>query len=258
MKIVVLIKEVPDTYGERELSLETGLAHRKTGDMVLDEIGERAIEAALSYVDAHADTEIVLLSMAPASAQATIRKGLAMGAGSAVQVVDEHLVGADLSLTSEVLAAAIKRIEPDLIIAGNQSTDGSGGVLPAMLAERLELPHLTFLAKLEISAGEVQGTRVSDVGSSVVTAALPAIVSVTEAMPSGRFPNFKGLMAAKKKPFELLTTAELGIDAERLDVPRSILIHVDTRPARGTGVKIVDEGDAGQKLAEFLLENKLA
>lgn len=258
MKIVVLIKEVPDTYGDRKLSLETGLANRGASDAVLDEIGERAIEAALACADSHAGTEVVLLSMSPASAQATIRKGLAMGAGSAVQIVDEKLAGADLSLTAEVLAAAIKRLDADLVIAGNQSTDGSGGVLPAMLAERLGLPQLTFLASAEISPATVVGTRISDDGSASVSVDLPAVISVTEAMPGGRFPNFKGIMAAKKKPFEVLSAADLGVDAESLDVPRSILTKVDTRPARGAGVKIVDEGDAGQRLAEFLLENKLA
>lgn len=258
MKIVVLIKEVPDTYGERKLSLETGLADRAAGDAVLDEIGERAVEAALAHADGDPETEVVLLSMAPETANATIRKGLAMGAGSAVQVADEALQGADLGLTAEVLAAAVQRIGAALVITGNQSTDGSGGVMAAMVAERLGLPQLTNLSEVDISATEVSGTRVSDAGVARVSAALPAVISITDAMPPGRFPNFKGIMAAKKKPFEVLTAAEVGVDAERLDIPRSIMTRVDTRPARGTGVKIVDEGDGGRLLAEFLLENKLA
>lgn len=258
MKIVVLIKEVPDTYGDRKLSLETGLADRADADVVMDEIGERAIEVALGHADAHPDTEVILLSMGPESAQATIRKGLAMGATRAVQIVDDALLGADLLLTSEVLAAAVRRLEADLVITGNQSTDGSGGVMPAMLAERLGLPHLTFLSSVEITAEQVSGTRASDAGTASARVALPAVISVTEALPDGRYPNFKGIMAAKKKPFEVLGTADLGIDAERLDIPRSIMVTAATRPARGAGVRIVDEGDAGRKLAEFLLENKLA
>lgn len=258
MKIVVLIKEVPDTYGERKLSLETGLADRAAGDAVMDEIGERAVEAALTYADSNPGTEVVLLSMAPESASTSIRKGLAMGAGSAVQVVDEALLGADLGLTSEVLAAAVQRMDADLVITGNQSTDGSGGVMAAMLAERLGLPQLTFLSSVEISEAGVSGARMTDAGVAQVSADLPAVISITEAMPPGRFPNFKGLMAAKKKPYEVLSAADLGIDAERLDVPRSILTQVAARPARGAGVKIVDEGDGGQRLAEFLIENKLA
>ncbi|WP_431710546.1 electron transfer flavoprotein subunit beta/FixA family protein [Glutamicibacter uratoxydans] len=257
MKIVVLIKEVPDTYGERKLSLETGLADRAAGDVVMDEIGERAIEVALSYADANADTEVILLSMGPESAQATIRKGLAMGATRAVQVADEKLLGADLLLTSEVLAAALSRLEADLIIAGNQSTDGSGGVLPSMLAERMNLPQLTFLSSVEITADKVSGNRATDAGNATVSAELPAIISVTEALPDGRFPNFKGIMAAKKKPFETLSTADLGVDVERLDIPRVIMTTAAAKPPRSAGVKIVDDGDAGRKLAEFLIENKL-
>lgn len=258
MKIVVLIKEVPDTYGERELSLETGLADRATGESILDEIGERAIEVALSYADGHPGTEVILLSMGPESAQTTIRKGLAMGASSAVQVVDPALIGADLGLTSEALAAAVQRLGADLVVTGNQSTDGSGGVMPAMVAERLGLPQLTFLSAVEIAEDKVSGTRSTDLGDARVSAELPAVISVTEALPDGRFPNFKGIMAAKKKPFEVLSCADLGVDAERLDVPRSILVQAAKRPARGAGVKIVDEGDAGRKLAEFLIENRLA
>lgn len=258
MKIVVLVKEVPDTYGDRKLSLETGLADRAAGDVVMDEIGERALEAALTYADANAGTEVVLLSMAPESATATIRKGLAAGASSAVLVADEALLGADMGLTSEVLAAAVQRIGADLVIAGNQSTDGSGGMMAAMLAERLGLPQLTFLSAVEISDAAVSGTRMTDAGTAQVSADLPAVISVTEALPPCRFPNFKGIMAAKKKPFEVLSAADLGLDAERLDVPRSILTQVSVRPARGTGVKIVDDGDGGRQLAEYLLENKLA
>lgn len=258
MRIVVLVKEVPDTYGERKLSLETGLADRAASDAVMDEIGERALETALAHADSTPGTEVILLTMGPASAQATIRKGLAVGAGSAVHVADDALLGADLGLTSEVLAAAVQRIGADLVITGNQSTDGSGGVMAAMLAERLGLPQLTFLSSVDLSASEVSGTRMTDAGVARVSADLPAVISVTEAMPPCRFANFKGIMAAKKKPVELLTAAELGVDAERLDTPRSILTQVAARPARGTGVKIVDEGDGGRQLAEYLIENKLA
>lgn len=130
MKIVVLVKEVPDTYGDRTLNLETGLAERAAGDRVLDEIGERAIEVALNYAGDHPDTQITLVSMAPEESAATIRKGLAMGASDAVLITDEELVGADLGLTAEVLAAAVRRTGFDLVIAGNLSTDGSGVFCP--------------------------------------------------------------------------------------------------------------------------------
>ena len=197
MRIVVLVKEVPDTYGDRKLDLETGLADRAASETVLDEIGERALEVALSYADAHHGTEIVVLSMSAESAAATVRKGLAMGAASAVQVVDERLSGADLGLTAEVLAAAARRTGFDLIVAGNQSTDGTGGVVPAMVAELLGVPHATNLNSVELTDTEVSGERATDGGAMRVSAALPAVISITERLPDARFPNFKGIMAAK-------------------------------------------------------------
>jgi electron transfer flavoprotein beta subunit len=258
MKIVVLVKEVPDTYGDRKLSLETGIADRAASETVLDEIGERSLEVALSHADKNEGTEVVVLSMSPEAAQATVRKGLAMGAASAVQVVDDALLGADLGLTSEVLAAALQRTGFDLVITGNQSTDGSGGVIPAMVAERLGVPQLTALTAVEVSDGRVSGSRATDAGVAQVSAELPAVISITEALPDARFPNFKGIMAAKKKPFETLSLTDLGIDAERADAARSIMTAVSERPPRGAGIKIVDEGDAGEKLAEFLIQNRLA
>jgi electron transfer flavoprotein beta subunit len=258
VKIIVLVKEVPDTYGDRKLNLETGIADRAASETVLDEIGERSLEVALSYADANAGTEVVVLSMAPESAAATVRKGLAMGAGSAVQVVDEALLGADLGLTAEVLAAAASRTGFDLLIAGNQSTDGSGGVLPAMIAELLDAPAALNLTSVTISEGEVTGTRATDAGTVEVTASYPAVISITEALPDARFPNFKGIMAAKKKPFETFSLADLDVDAERADAARSIMIALGEKPPRSAGVKIVDEGDAGEKLAEYLIQNRLA
>ncbi|MEU1971549.1 electron transfer flavoprotein subunit beta/FixA family protein [Microbacterium sp. NPDC019599] len=258
MKIVVLVKEVPDTYGDRKLSLETGLADRGASERVLDEIGERALEVALSYSDKTPGTEVIVLSMASEAASATVRKGLAMGAASAVQVIDDGLLGADLGLTAEVLAAALQRTGFDLVIAGNLSTDGSGGVIPAMVAELLGVPNVTALNSVAISDGSVSGERASDGAALTVSASLPAVVSITEALPDARFPNFKGIMAAKKKPFETLSLADLGIEAEDHSASRSIVIGLSEKPPRQAGVKIVDEGDAGEQLAEFLVQNRLA
>lgn len=258
MRIIVLVKEVPDTYGDRKLSLETGLADREASETVLDEIGERALEVALSFADKTPDTEVVVLSMAPDSAAATVRKGLAMGASSAVHVADERLRGADLGLTAEVLAAAVRRAGFDLVIAGNQSTDGSGGVLPVMLAELLGVPSATSLNSVEITTDTVSGERAQDDGTASVSASLPAVISITERLPDARFPNFKGIMAAKKKPFETIGLDDLGIDADDPAAARSIVIGLSERPPRAAGVKIVDEGDAGEKLAEFLIQNRLA
>ncbi|HET8779156.1 MAG TPA: electron transfer flavoprotein subunit beta/FixA family protein [Agromyces sp.] len=257
MKIIVLVKEVPDTYGERKLDLETGLADRGASEAVLDEISERALEVALSYADSAGDTEVVVLSMAPESAAATIRTGLAMGAASAVHVTDPGLAGADLGLTARTLAAAIRRTGFDLVITGNLSTDGSGGVLPAMLAELLDVPNATALSSVEIAADSVSGTRSTDDGNMRVSAPLPAVISITEALPDARFPNFKGIMAAKKKPFETLSATDLEIEPADVAVAASIMTGIAEKPPRSAGVKITDEGDGGTKIAEYLIANRL-
>ncbi|MDQ0895681.1 electron transfer flavoprotein subunit beta/FixA family protein [Agromyces ramosus] len=256
MKIVVLVKEVPDTYGERKLDLETGLADRAASEAVLDEISERALEVALSFADSN-DAEVVVVSMAPESAAATVRKGLAMGAASAVHVADPALAGADLGLTARVLAAAIRRTGFDLVITGNLSTDGSGGVLPAMLAELLDVPNATALSSVEITADSVSGTRNTDDSTMRVSTKLPAVVSITEALPNARFPNFKGIMAAKKRPFETLSLADLGIEPNDFSVAMSIMTAIAERPPRAAGIKITDEGDGGTKIAEYLIANRL-
>ncbi|MEV7663671.1 electron transfer flavoprotein subunit beta/FixA family protein [Paenarthrobacter sp. NPDC089316] len=257
MKIFVLVKEVPDTYGDRGLSLETGLVDRGANDPVLDEITERSLEVALAYADGNPGTEVIALSMAPESATASVRRALAIGAGSAVHVVDEDLVGADLGLTAEVLAAAIRRGEPDVVIAGNISTDGSGGVIPAMIAEHLGFAHLTALSAVEIAADGVSGKRASEFGTQHVSAPLPVVISITEALPEARFPNFKGIMAAKKKPIDVLSLADLQVSADPSAAPRTIMMAVSKKPPRAAGVKITDEGDAGMKLAEYLIQNQL-
>ena len=257
MKIYVLVKEVPDTYGDRKLDLETGLADRAAGDVVLDEITERALEVALTYADKNPGTEVVALSMAAESSTASVRRALAIGAASAVHITDDELRGADLTLTAETLAAAIRRGQPDLVITGNLSTDGSGGVIPAMLAEHLGFAQATALSAVEISADQVMGTRTGDEGTQQVTAPLPAVISVTEALPDARFPNFKGIMAAKKKPLEVLSLADLDVSADPSAAPRTIMTAVSEKPPRAAGVKITDEGDAADKLVEYLVQNRL-
>lgn len=259
MKIVVLVKEVPDTYGNRLINLETGLADRAASESVLDEINERALEVALTYADAHEGTEVVVMSMAPESAEATIRKGLAMGAASAVHIVDEGLRGADLGLSARVLAAALARSEYDLVIAGNQSTDGTGGVLATMLGELLQRPVVASLNSVDLSLeGTLSGECATDEGTANVSSSLPAIISITDRLPEARFPNFKGIMAAKKKPVETLTLGDLGIDPLDAAAAASIMVTASAKPPRGAGVKIVDDGTAGTALAQFLIDNRLA
>ena len=244
MKVVVLVKEVPDTYGDRVLTLETGLADRTVGDRVLDESGERAIEAAMKVKETDVDVEVVLISMGPESASASLRKGLAVGADRAIHIQDESLRGADLSLTAEALAAAIRQVGFDLVITGNVSTDGSGGVIPAMLSEHLGAAQLTSLTSLELVGGLVSGTRATDGGTEKVSAPLPAIVSITEALPEARFPNFKGIMAAKKKTMDVKPAqfGESRVTVTKMELP----------PERAAGRILGDSAAAVPELIRLL------
>lgn len=257
MRIVVLIKQVPDTYGDRRIDTETGLVDRGASDAVVDEIGERVVEAALTIQAAVPDTTVTVVTLGPEGALEALRKVLAMGADDAMHIVDPGLSGADLTLTAEVLAAAVGPLGADLVLAGNISTDGAGGVLPAMLAEHLGLPHATNLSSIEVDGSTVRGSRVVDGGTAAVSASLPAVASITEALPDPRFPSFKGIMAAKKKPVETKSATEFGADLDGANAARSIVIAAAARPAREAGTKIVDEGDGGVKLAEFLIAQKL-
>ena len=258
MKIIVLMKEVPDTYGDRKLDLVSGLADRAASDAVIDEVDERALEVALTHADANPGTEIVVVSMGPGSVSTSLRKALAMGATSVVHVVDERLTGADIGLTAEVLAAAARRTGFDLVIAGNVSTDGYGGAVPAMIAELLGIPQATNLDQVSISSDHVDGTRATESGTFTVIAALPALISVTEKLPEARFASFKGIMAAKKKPYDTVDLTDLGIDPDEASKARSIVIAVAERAARAAGVTVVDDGSAGEQLADYLILNRLA
>ncbi|MCG2621282.1 electron transfer flavoprotein subunit beta/FixA family protein [Arthrobacter sp. I2-34] len=257
MKIVVLVKQVPDTYEDRKLDTAAGLVDRGACEPVLDEINERALEVALRYRDGNKGTEVVLLSMGPEGTASALRKGLSMGADVAVHVLDSALSGADLGRTAAVLAAALRATGFDLVIAGNASTDGGGGVVPAMVAEHLGLPHLTFLDAVEISAGTVAGVRATEHGSLGVHALLPAVISVTERSAEARFPNFKGILKAKKKPLQVLSLAEIGLDPAFAGAGRSAVVTAAERPARTGGTRITDEGTAGEQLADFLASARL-
>ncbi|GAA5229765.1 electron transfer flavoprotein subunit beta/FixA family protein [Arthrobacter cryoconiti] len=254
MKIVVLIKQVPDTYEERTLDLTTGWLNRDAGDNIVDEINERALEVALQQKDKDKSTEVVVLAMGPDGAAKAIRKALSMGADSGIHVKDDSLAGSDAIRTAAVLAAALKDVGADIILAGNESTDGRGGVVPAMVAEFLSLPLLGALSVAEFSAGTVSGERRSEEGTLRVSSALPAVVTVTENIAEARFPNFKGILTAKRKPVSTVSVGELEVASTPA---RSMVVSTSERPVRAAGTKVVDEGTAGTQLAAYLIENRL-
>ena len=257
MKIIVLVKQVPDTEEERRLDPETGLLDRDAGDSVADEINERALEVALRHKDANKGTEVVVLTMGPASSTQALRKALSMGADSAVHVLDDGLEGADMTTTAAVLSAAVQRTGCDLVIAGNESTDGRGGVIPAMVAEHLGLPLLPSLNAVELTEATVTGEVIVESGSLSLSADLPAIVSVTEWAAEARFPNFKGIISAKRKPLATLSLADLGLDAAGGARNTTAVLSTSQRPARTAGTKIVDDGTAAGDLAAFLADRNL-
>ena len=214
MKIVVLVKQVPDTWQERELSLETGWVVRDgAAEPVPDEISERVMEVALGWRDAGADVEIVALTVGPEDSSKTLRKMLAMGADSAVQITDDALVGSDAVETARVIAAAVEKEGADLVLAGTLSTDGGTGVVPAMVAELLDRPYLPHAEAPELVDGELTGTVATSDADVRAAVALPAVAGLTEKTAEPRFPNFKNIMAAKKKPLTVLSLADLGIAA---------------------------------------------
>ncbi|GAB3431564.1 electron transfer flavoprotein subunit beta/FixA family protein [Actinophytocola sediminis] len=257
--IVVLVKQVPDTYSERRLSEADHTLDRDSADAVLDEINERAIEEALLIKEAH-DGEVTVLSVGPDRATDAIRKALSMGADKAVHVVDDALHGSDLLQTAKVLAAAIGTVEDvDLVIAGNESSDGGGGAVPAILAELLGYPQLTHAREVTVDGTTIKVTRETEEGLTHLEASLPAVISVGEKINEPRYPSFKGIMAAKKKPVETLAVADLGVDAGEVGLGNawSTVLEAAPKPPREAGQRVEDDGAGGSKIAEYLIGQKL-
>jgi electron transfer flavoprotein beta subunit len=259
MNIVVLIKQVPDTYSERKLNPADGVLERAASDAVLDEINERAVEAALQLKEAH-DGTVTVVSMGPAPAADAIRKALSMGADQAVHLSDDALAGSCAVQTARALAQVIKTLDGvDLILAGNGASDGRVSAVPAMVADALDLPALTHARQITVDGISVTVRRETDRGAVVLTADLPAVISVSEKINEPRYPSFKGIMAAKKKPVSQLSLTDAGIDASEVGRASALttVTSVAPRPPKSTGEKVPDEGDGGSKIAAYLVARKL-
>lgn len=256
MKIVVCVKQVPDTWAEKKLSDDSTL-DRASVDAVVNELDEYAIEEALQIAEANSG-EVVVLSMGPDRANESIRKALSMGADRGVHVVDDALHGSCAMATSKTLAKAIEAEAPDLVIFGSESTDARMSVVPAMVAERLGYPQLTFANKVEVGGGAVKIHRQTEAGYDEVEASTPAVVSVVEKINEPRYPNFKGIMAAKKKPVDTKSLGDLGLDASAVGTgaATSVVTEFHDAPARAAGVVVTDAGDGGVQIAEFLSTQK--
>ncbi|MHC3429070.1 electron transfer flavoprotein subunit beta/FixA family protein [Streptomyces sp. DT18] len=257
LRIVVCVKYVPDATGDRHFAGDLTL-DREDVDGLLSELDEYAVEQALQVADAADDAEITVLTVGPEDAKDALRKALSMGADKGIHVEDDGLHGTDVFGTSLVLAKAVEKAGYDLVVCGMASTDGTMGVLPALLSERLGVPQVTLLSEVSVGGGVVRGRRDGDAASEQLEARLPAVVSVTDQSGEARYPSFKGIMAAKKKPVESWDLGDLGIEAGEVGLEGSWSKVEDAaaRPARSAGTVVTDEGEGGKQLAEFLAGQK--
>jgi electron transfer flavoprotein beta subunit len=254
VKIVVLVKHVPDATGDRTFATD-GTVDRAAGDGLLSELDEYALEQALRIAEDGDDVEVVALTVGPDDAADAIKRALQMGASAGIHVSDDALHGTDYLGTSTVLAAAITKAAPDLVLCGMASTDGSGGVVPAMVAERLGWPAATLGATLELVDGGVRIRRDGDTATLVVEVALPAVVSVTDQSGEARYPSMRGILAAKKKPVEKWSLADLGVDPAGVGLAAAwtTVLEASPRPPKQAGQVVADDDGAGSvALVEFL------
>lgn len=258
MKIVVCVKQIPDPADPGSLDPETKTLKRDT-KLIIDESDSYGVEMALQLADAAGGGSVHLVSMVPGGEVSGLRTALAMGADSATLVSDEALAGSDALSTAKVLARAIERAEPDLVLAATESTDGYTGVVPAQVAELLGLPSVTFAKEVTVSDGMAEVKRQTEAGYDLVECPLPAVVSVTAGVVEPRYPSFKGIMAAKNKPVDQLGIADLGLEPGQVGWAGGgqEIIDVAAAPARESGEIVTDEGDAHERVVAFLDELKV-
>ncbi|MDQ3106581.1 MAG: electron transfer flavoprotein subunit beta/FixA family protein [Actinomycetota bacterium] len=254
MNVVVCVKQIPDPATPGRLDPATNTLVRE-GKLILDDSDAYGVEMALQLVDKAGGGEVTLVSMAPNSEVSGLRTALAMGAAKGILVSDDSLKGADALTTAKVLAAAIKRANPDLVLAATESTDGYTGTTPVQIAELMGLPSITFAKSITTDGTTVQVERQTEEGYDEVECPLPALVTVTAGVVEPRYPSFKGIMAAKGKPVEELKVADLeGFGAVEVTQEITDVVAAEERQA---GEKVVDEGDAHEKIVAFLDQLKV-
>ena len=258
MLIVVLVKHVPEP-AESWRYAGDGTIDRAAVPGRLSELDEYAVEKAVALVEEGLPARIVFLTMGPAPAADSLRKALSIGGDEAVHVLDDALHGSDSLSTSLVLARAIERLGADLVVCGMSSTDAEMSVVPAMLADRLGLPQLTFAGAVRVADGQVAVTRQADAAVEEVVAPLPALVSVTDQVGEVRYPSFRAIMAGKKKPVTTWTLAELGIEPSAVGLAgaATAVRTAEPNPPRAAGEVVVDDGDGAARIADFLVSRKI-
>lgn len=255
MKIAVCVKHVPT--GTLRMQLATGTLDR-SGPGELNASDKNAIEEALRLKEG-GDAEVVLVTMGAAAATESLRTGLGMGADRAVLVDDDAVAGSDLVATSLVLARVLEREAPELVLFGQQTSDGGGAVLWAAVAERLQRPFVSQATKLTLGDGVVTVDRETEVGNDRIEAKLPAVVAVSDAINEPRYTSLKGMMGAKKKPLETLTASDLGLAADVVGAggSRTVVLATGAPPARAGAVTVEDDGSAAQAIVDYLAERDL-
>ena len=254
MNVVVCVKQIPDPAVPGELTSDHRLK-RDGAKAILDESDSYGVEMALQLVDKAGGGEVILVSMAPNGEVSGLRQALAMGAARAVLVSDDALAGSDSLTTSKILAKAVERAGgADLVLAATESSDGYTGTVPAQIAELLGWPSLTFAKQVDIADGKVTIQRQTEAGYDVVEASLPAVVSVTAGVVEPRYPSFKGIMAAKSKPVDQVTAADLGVAT---GATGQDITAVTQAPERQAGEKIEDDGTGFERVVAFLEDLKV-
>ena len=258
MKIAVCVKQVPDAAVTKRIDPATKRLDR-SGEAALNPVDANAVEEALRIRDASGEGEVVVVSLGPEKALDALRKALAMGADRAVLVSDDAAAGSDLVATSYALARALERESADLVLFGQQASDGDGALLWAAVAERLRRPMISQAAELTVENGSVTGKRQTEFGYDVIRARLPAVVAVADSINEPRYPSLKGIMGAKKKPQDVVTLSELGIEPDRAGSAgsRTEVLALSAPPPRGDTRKIEDDGSGAEKILEFLAEKRL-
>jgi electron transfer flavoprotein beta subunit len=258
MKIAVCVKQVPDATVHKRIDPDTKRLDR-SGEAALNPTDLNAVEEALRIKEAQQGGEVVLVCLGPAKAVDSLRKALAMGADRAVLVADDAAAGSDLLGTSYALAKALEREQADLVLFGQASSDADGAVLWAAVAERLGRPVISQVATLTVEGSSVSGKRQTEHGYDTISAPLPAIVAVSDAINEPRYPSLKGIMGAKSKPQETLSLADLGAESGSVGEAgaKTSVLSLGPPPARGDQVKIEDDGGAPQKILDYIVERRL-
>ena len=258
-KIVVCIKQVPATSAEKRYTDDFRL-DRASVESIINPLDEYAVEQALRLVEAGGVDQLTYLSMGPEQATEALRRGLAMGGDDAVLVTDPALAGADEWVTARVLAAALDRLAPDVALMGMASDDARGSLVPGAVAAMRKVPLLSYGSELRLADGAAQVRRLSATGFDIIEAPTPVVATVTDQVGEPRYASLKGIMAAKRKPLETWSLADLGLGAD--DLRGGALTRVtDARPPEAKPpterIENVSPDEAATRIADWLAARKL-